>query len=124
MEVKSETEKISGRFDLISLYADRQRSLDGIDRDHQSLVSVARNQDSLKTLQGAAADPNALPDLEKWIRGPRNPTVHQSADGINLSVGDRRAFTAASDQPKYARRRAEHSSARRVSGQTWQTHSN
>src|ERR1700733_14051981 len=99
---KVKVERISDRFDLVPFHADCQRSLDGVDRDHQRLVSAARNQDSLKTLQGPAADTDALPDLEKWVRRPRNRAVHQGADGINLSVGNRRAFAAAADQSKNA----------------------
>ena len=62
-------ERISDRFDLVPFHPDCQRSLDGVDRDHQRLVSAARNQDSLKTLQGPAADTDALPDLEKFSAG-------------------------------------------------------
>src|ERR1700743_3758891 len=50
---------------------DGEGSLHCIHRYDQLAIPFSRQENSLKAIQRAAADPNALPSLEKWMAGIR-----------------------------------------------------
>src|SRR5581483_8362870 len=89
-------------FNLVPFNPHRQRALNRINRDHESLATVSCDQYAFKTLERSTADTNSLPNLEKRMRRPGNVAVDQGSDGINLLPRDWRAFTPAADEPKYS----------------------
>src|SRR5579872_576745 len=79
-------------FHFVTFDAHRQRTLNGVDRDHQGAVAIARNQYAFESIERAAANAHTLSDFEKRMARPRNFAFDQVANRVDLVIGNRRTF--------------------------------
>src|SRR5208283_5591316 len=96
--MKSEKRKRSGGLDLVSFNADRERALNSIHGNYDRAFSIARNENTLDSIQGSAADAHTLADLQEGIGFPVHPLFHNRAHSFDLFVGNERALTWNADK--------------------------
>ena len=94
--------KRSGRFNFISFDANRKRSLDRIDGNHQSLVTIAREKNAFHAIESAAANAHSLTDLEKRVSGLGQSSFDQIANRLDLCIRNRRTFAPGANQTEYS----------------------
>src|SRR5208283_2349871 len=96
--MKGEKRKRSGGLDLVSFYADRERALNSIHGNYDRAFSIARNEDTLDSIQGSAADAHTLADLEEGIGFPVHSFFHNGSDRVNLFVWNGRTLSWSADK--------------------------
>ena len=74
--------------DGISVDPNRQGTVDRVDRNYQTGISVPSHEYTLHPIQGPAANSDALPDFQEWTGSVWNHTFHKSTDVLNFYFRD------------------------------------
>jgi hypothetical protein len=90
------------RFDFVSFDANRQRSLNRIDRDDQRAISASGEQNTFDAVQRPAADSNLLADFQEGVERPRESLCDECTDRLDLFVGNWSSFPANAHDSEYA----------------------
>src|SRR5262245_25153393 len=76
------------RLHFVSLHTQRQRPLNGLYRQNQVVPSLAPLENSLNTIENAAADSHSLADFQEGVGGERNFAGNQAAHMVDLAFGN------------------------------------
>lgn len=74
--------------DGISVDPNSQRTVNWVNRNYQSGISVATHEQTLHPIQSPAANPDALPDFQEWTSAVWNHTLHERTNVLNFRVRD------------------------------------
>src|SRR6202034_2382927 len=75
------------RLDAVSIDTDRQRTMDGLNRDHQIAIILC-GEDALNSIQGSSPYAYPLAHLKKSAVCHRDLIRQQSSQILNLSLGN------------------------------------
>ena len=74
--------------DGIAVDPNSQGTVDWVDRNHQTLISVAPHEYTFHPIQGPAANPDALSDFHEWRSSVWDHTFHESPNVLNFDIRD------------------------------------
>src|SRR5205809_7080302 len=96
------------RLDVVSLNADRQGSVDCAHRNHQDIVAVSSEKNTLHAVQRTAANSVALPYLQKRVRYTSHISVDDGSHRRDLLFGTCVAFRRTTHEANHTRRPSHH----------------